>query len=77
VPLSGEAFSSRWADMEHSVDDLLYIVRTLMPYSEPGKLSKQEYLDIVTYILKVNGYPGGNIDLPLDAKTLGSIKLKR
>ena len=77
VPLSGDAFSSRWADLEHSVDDLLYIVRTQMPYSDPGRLAKQEYLDIVTYILKVNGYPGGGNDLPLDTKTLGSIKLKR
>ena len=49
VPLSGDAFSSRWADLEHSVDDLLYIVRTQMPYSHPGRLSKHEDLDIVTY----------------------------
>ena len=77
VPLSGDGFSSRWADLEHSVDDLLYITRTLMPYSDPGSLSKHEYLDIVTYILKVNGYPAGSSDLPLDTKTLGSIKLKR
>ena len=77
VPLNGAAFASRWADDEHSIDDLLYIVRTQMPYSDPGKLSKQEYLDIVTFILKVNGYPGGSEDLPLDAKKLGGIKLKR
>jgi hypothetical protein len=32
LPLSGATFRARWADDRHSVDDLFYIVRTLMPY---------------------------------------------
>ena len=51
VPLSGATFQVRLADEKHTVDDLFYIVRTLMPYGQPATLSKQEYVDIVAYIL--------------------------
>ena len=77
VTLVGAGFLARWSDEAHSVDDLLYIVRTQMPYGEPNKLTKSEYLDIVTFILKANQFPGGGEDLPLDAKVLSAKKLKR
>jgi hypothetical protein len=35
LPLSGATFRARWADDHHSVDDLFYITRTLMPYGQP------------------------------------------
>ena len=41
------------------MDDLFYIIRTLMPYGQPATLSKQEYIEIIAYILMVNGYPAG------------------
>ena len=56
LPLSGATFRARWADDHHSVDDLFYIIRTLMPYGQPATLSKQDYIDIIAYILKVNGF---------------------
>ena len=71
LPLSGATFRARWADDRHSVDDLFYIIRTLMPYGQPATLSKQEYLDIIAYILMVNGYPAGAQPLPLDPQTNG------
>lgn len=77
VPLREPVFAARWSHEEHSLDDLLYIVRTQMPFGEPNKLSKAEYLDIVAFILKTNGYPGGGADLPLDPKLLSMKKLKR
>ncbi len=61
--LTGPAFRARWEDGSHSLDDLYYIVRTLMPNTAPGSLSKAEYADVVAYILQVNGYPVGEIDL--------------
>lgn len=77
VPLRAPVFRARWSHETHSLDDLLYIVRTQMPYGEPNKLSKLEYLDIVAFILKVNDYPGGGADLPLDSNILSLKKLKR
>jgi len=59
VPLSGATFQARWADEKHSVGDLFYIVRTLMPYGQPATLSKHEYIDIIAYLLMMNGYPAG------------------
>ena len=61
--LTGPAFRARWEDGAHTLDDLFYIVRTLMPNNAPGSLSKPEYADVVAYILKVNGYPAGQADL--------------
>ena len=52
MPLSGATFEERWADERHSVDDLFYIVRTLMPYGRPATLSQQEYIDIIAYLLR-------------------------
>ena len=40
----------------HSVDELYYITRTQMPYGAGGKLSSQQYINIIAYILKMNGY---------------------
>ncbi|HEX4616230.1 MAG TPA: c-type cytochrome [Stellaceae bacterium] len=76
LPLSGATFRARWADDHHSVDDLFYIIRTLMPYGQPAILSKQEYLDIVAYILMVNGYPTGAQPLPLDPRILKRITIR-
>ena len=76
MPLSGATFEERWADEKHSVDDLFYIVRTLMPYGRPATLSKQEYIDIVAYLLMMNGYPAGTQALPLDPNVLAGITIK-
>ena len=76
LPLSGATFRARWADDRHSVDDLFYIIRTLMPYEQPATLSKQEYIDIIAYILMVNGYPAGAQPLPLDPRVLKQITIK-
>jgi len=76
LPLSGATFRARWADDHHSVDDLFYIIRTLMPYGQPATLSKQEYIDIIAYILMVNGYPAGTQPLPSDPRILKRITIK-
>ena len=76
LPLSGATFRARWADDRHSVDDLFYIIRTLMPYGQPATLSKQEYIDIIAYILMVNGYPAGAQPLPSDPPILKRMTIK-
>jgi cytochrome c len=70
LPLSGATFQVRWADEKHSVGDLFYIVRTLMPYGQPATLSKWEYIDIIAYVLMMNGYTAGDRALPLDPVVL-------
>jgi mono/diheme cytochrome c family protein len=76
VALSGPTFQIRWARAGHSVGDLFYIVRTLMPYGRPATLSKQEYIDIIAYLLSVNECPAGANELPLNPSMLDSITIR-
>jgi mono/diheme cytochrome c family protein len=76
APLAGAAFTSRWADGRHTLDDLLYIMRTLMPYNAPASLTKQQYADVLAYVLKVNGYPAGEAELIPSAAVLKHITLQ-
>ena len=76
VPLAGESFLARWADGQHTVDDLLYIIRTLMPYNAPGSLSRQQYADLTAYILKSNRYPAGEAELPARGAALKQMMLQ-
>lgn len=67
--LSGRDFLQRCDDNGHSVEDILFIMRSFMPYNEPGKLSKQQYADIMAYLLKVNGFAAGTQVLSARAQT--------
>jgi S-disulfanyl-L-cysteine oxidoreductase SoxD len=68
--LAGKVFIDRWR--EDMLDSLYDFVRLGMP---PGRntssgvnpIADETYLDIVTYILKVNDYPSGASDLTVDA----------
>jgi alcohol dehydrogenase (cytochrome c) len=48
------------------VGDLFYLIRSTMPLGSGGVLSKQDYLDIVAYILAENGHPSGDRALDPD-----------
>ena len=39
-------------------------IRTNMPYEQGGTLPRQTYIDVLAYILKLNGYPAGTYELP-------------
>jgi mono/diheme cytochrome c family protein len=75
APLTGEAFRGRWEDGKHTLDDLYYIVRSLMPNNAPGSLSKAQYADVVAYILKVNSYPAGEAELVPKAAAMKAVIL--
>ena len=70
VPLSGAAFKARWVTAGRTVDEFYYIVRTQMPIDRPASLSKQQYIDIVAYVLKINGYHAGQQELLPDGSVL-------
>lgn len=76
VALTGPAFRARWEDGSHTLDDLYYIIRTLMPNTAPGSLTKPEYADIVAYILKVNAYPAGESELVPKAAIMKAVVLQ-
>jgi mono/diheme cytochrome c family protein len=76
APLTGEAFRGRWEDGKHTLDDLYYIIRSLMPVSAPGSLSRAQYADVVAYILKVNKYPAGESELEPKAADMKGVILQ-
>jgi mono/diheme cytochrome c family protein len=76
APLTGEAFRGRWEDGKHTLDDLYYIIRSLMPNNAPGSLSKAQYADVVAYILKVNNYPAGEAELVPKAAAMKALILQ-
>lgn len=60
-PLRGDHFLDRWR--EDSLDVLFTHIRTRMPADAAGSLSEAAYLDILAYILHVNGFPAGPVEL--------------
>ena len=76
APLTGPAFRARWEDGKHTLDDLFFIVRSMMPNNAPGSLSKAQYADVVAYILKVNGYPAGDAELIPTAAVMKRVTLQ-
>ena len=74
--LTGDAFRGRWEDGKHTLDDLYYIIRSLMPNNAPGSLSKAQYADVVAFILKVNNYPAGAQELIPQAALMKSVTLQ-
>lgn len=73
-PLTGDMFWANWET--YSANNLVEQVRTTMPEDNPGSLMRQEYVDIVAYILKTNEVPFTG-DLPMDADSLKKISIKK
>jgi len=73
-PLTGDMFWSNWET--YSANNLVEQVRTTMPEDNPGGLMRQEYVDIVAYILKFNAVEFAG-DLPNDADGLKKITIKK
>jgi len=73
-PLTGDMFWGNWET--YSANNLVEQVRSTMPEDNPGSLMRQEYVDIVAYILKFNQVPFDG-DLPMDADALKKVTIKK
>jgi hypothetical protein len=47
-----------------------------MPLDSPGKLSRQENVDVIAFMLKTNAWPSGKTELAPDAGALKQIKIE-
>lgn len=70
--LIGQQFWDRWG--EDSLGSLFEVIRTTMPIDEPGSLAEQNYVDLIAYLLKVNGVPAGPAELK--SKDIPAIRLE-
>ena len=58
------------------LSELFMFVSEKMPKNEPGSLTPEEYAQAVAYILKMNGLPVGENDLPTDTLELRKIRIE-
>jgi S-disulfanyl-L-cysteine oxidoreductase SoxD len=59
-----------------TVGDLFERIRTTMPLNNPGALSRDQYADILAFILKSNGYPAGERELYRRSEFLNTIRFE-
>jgi hypothetical protein len=71
-PRRGEAFMRDWSGSD--VGGLLARTKTSMPPGAPGSLADAEYVDIIAYMLRVNGFPAGREELRVD--TVGHVRVQ-
>jgi mono/diheme cytochrome c family protein len=57
----GLGFIEQWR--EAPVSFLYNFIHANMPGNKPGSLSETEYVDLIAYLLRANGYPAGATDL--------------
>jgi mono/diheme cytochrome c family protein len=63
--LAGEDFVDHWNGK--TIMDLAQRLQTTMPASDPGSLTRQEYVDVIAFILNQNAFPSGKEELTSDA----------
>ena len=71
--VAGADFRAKWTG--RPVWELYELVRTTMPDSNPGSLSRDDYAAAIAYILKLNGLPAGPAAVMPDTTAMKAAKL--
>jgi len=57
--------------------EMFDVISDSMPEDNPGSLKKEEYADVIAYLLKLNNFPAGESDLPADKDALSAILMEK
>jgi mono/diheme cytochrome c family protein len=57
--------------------EMFDVISDSMPEDNPGSLKKEEYADVIAYLLKLNNFPAGTTDLPIDKEALSAIMMEK
>jgi mono/diheme cytochrome c family protein len=57
--------------------EMFDVISDSMPEDDPGSLKKEEYADVIAYLLKLNNFPAGETDLPIDKEALSLIMMEK
>jgi quinoprotein glucose dehydrogenase len=71
-PLTSPAFVYKWNSL--TVGDLYDRVHRDMPPDKPNTLTRQKAADLTAFILRFNGFPAGEKELPGDLPALREIR---
>ena len=70
--LVGSEFIAHWNGS--SVGELFERIKTTMPQDSPDSLSRQQYADLLAFMLKKLDFPAGTSELPAAAAPLDAIR---
>lgn len=70
---AGGSFAERWSGQ--TMAEVFDFVSNAMPENDPGGLKKQDYADVLAFILSVNAYPAGTDELPIDPVELKKLAI--
>jgi mono/diheme cytochrome c family protein len=73
-PLAGGAFLGNWNGL--SLGDLQNRIQTTMPSDSVGVYNRTIVTTVMAYLLKANGFPAGQADLPEGADSLKVIMMQ-
>lgn len=71
---TGAKLKARWDGT--TVADLFDVISNTMPASDPGSLTKEQYLSIIAYLLKESGYRQGSEPLSTDVAQLKRLSIR-
>jgi len=71
--IAGNDFIIFWTELP--VGSLFERIKVSMPEDGPGRLSDEEYTDVVAYMLSESGYPSGDTEMPADKEALDGIMI--
>ena len=57
--------------------EMFDVISDTMPEDNPGGMKKEEYADVIAYLLKLNNFPSGSVDLPIDKDALSAILMEK
>lgn len=60
-----------------TVADLFAYMKLGMPPEAPGSLTDQQYTNIAAHILRGNGFPPGETDMPADFEILSTLSIPK
>jgi cytochrome c len=72
--LIGEKFNGNWNGVP--LDQMIDRVRSSMPLDKPMSLSRQQTVDVMTFVFSANKIPAGKTELPRQAEMLSMIQYK-
>jgi len=72
--LTGGEFFANWNGL--TLGDLFDRIRVSMPADRPGKLSREQNADVLTFMLSVSQFPAGKTELEHQSEILKQIRFE-
>jgi hypothetical protein len=66
-------FHEKWDSL--TLHDLYALVSRNMPFDQPGSLRPRQTVELLSFILSMNGYPSGNTELGWTQQELSGIQI--